>query len=477
MEKLALLTGAYEARSVIAAAQRCVNLYSEKDPEDEEAKVTYYPTPGLVQLAVPAVVGAGRCLYTTTTEDLLAVIGSGVYQVSSTWALTLLGTIGTSIGPVKMCDNGQTVFIVDGSPSGYLIDLATMTFSPLLDGSGVFRGGTVAVCIDTFTLFDNPAPNSQEFYSTLSETSAFDGTYYALKNGSPDPLMTLAVKRHEIWLIGSKSTEIWYNVGGTAFPFQRLAGTFFDIGTCAKYSVAQNSTGLFWLSKNALGQLLALNVGNGNYEAVKISTYALENEWQTYDTVEDAWAFTYQQAGHVFYVLTFPTQDVTWVFDVSERHWHQRASLDGLGAEHRWRAADHALAYGTHVVIDYANGALYSLDLEIYDEVGAPVKRIRSFPHTRNNNKRVFYDAFVADMAVGAWDSAVEPTVQLRWSDTKGATWNQPVAQTMGRGGEYYTNIQWSRLGMARDRVFELSWTAPVKTALNGAYVGVGVEA
>jgi hypothetical protein len=41
----------------------------------------------------------------------------------------------------------------------------------------------------------------------------------------------------------------------------------------------------------------------------------------------------------------------------------------------------------------------------------------------------------------------------------------------MGRGGEYDTSIVWWRLGMARDRVFELSWSAPIRTALNGAFV------
>jgi hypothetical protein len=63
--------------------------------------------------------------------------------------------------------------------------------------------------------------------------------------------------------------------------------------------------------------------------------------------------------------------------------------------------------------------------------------------------------------------------VRLRWSDDRGRSWGNAVANTLGKAGEYLTSIQWQRLGYARDRVFELSWSAPVRTALNGAWVDV----
>ena len=34
MTKIALTQGAYEARSAIADAQKCINLYAEKNPKD-----------------------------------------------------------------------------------------------------------------------------------------------------------------------------------------------------------------------------------------------------------------------------------------------------------------------------------------------------------------------------------------------------------------------------------------------------------
>jgi hypothetical protein len=91
-----------------------------------------------------------------------------------------------------------------------------------------------------------------------------------------------------------------------------------------------------------------------------------------------------------------------------------------------------------------------------------------------NDSNRQIYPSFTADMEVGNSSETLVgegPMVYLRWSDSRGKTWGNPVGQTLGSSGEYLTSIQWNRLGMARDRVFELFWSAPVKTALNGAFI------
>jgi hypothetical protein len=64
-----------------------------------------------------------------------------------------------------------------------------------------------------------------------------------------------------------------------------------------------------------------------------------------------------------------------------------------------------------------------------------------------------------------------DPVVNLSWSDNRGVTFGNKVPQTLGRQGEYLAQPSWNRLGMARDRVFKLEWSANMKTALNGAWV------
>ena len=65
-----------------------------------------------------------------------------------------------------------------------------------------------------------------------------------------------------------------------------------------------------------------------------------------------------------------------------------------------------------------------------------------------------------------------DPEVMLRWSDDGGHTWSNYHTSPVGKIGQYYHRTFFRRLGMTlklRDRVYELSMTDPVKTAIMGA--------
>ncbi len=66
---------------------------------------------------------------------------------------------------------------------------------------------------------------------------------------------------------------------------------------------------------------------------------------------------------------------------------------------------------------------------------------------------------------------AAENKVYLAWSDDRGHSFGNPVGAALGNGGEYRTSLQWQRLGMARDRVFQIQWSCPNATALLGAWI------
>jgi len=59
----------------------------------------------------------------------------------------------------------------------------------------------------------------------------------------------------------------------------------------------------------------------------------------------------------------------------------------------------------------------------------------------------------------------------LDWSDDRAHSFGSPVGQPMGALGEYRTFVQWQRLGVARDRVWRLTWSCPRPTALQGAWI------
>jgi hypothetical protein len=61
------------------------------------------------------------------------------------------------------------------------------------------------------------------------------------------------------------------------------------------------------------------------------------------------------------------------------------------------------------------------------------------------------------------------PVMQLRWSDDGGHTWSNGHDMQLGAMGKYRYRAYRTRLGISRDRVYEVSLTDPVKLAILGA--------
>jgi hypothetical protein len=477
-----LIGGYYQARSTLANAQRCLNLYPEINPKDSPTPVTDFPTPGLTLLRQGPFQLPWRGLYTATNGVLYGVLGGTVYLVNTDWSLTQLGIIPTKFTPVSMVDNGTVLVLVDGSNSGWSVTLVNNAFATITAAN--FQGGDVVTYIDTFFIFN--IPGTKQFYTSLSGTLTFDPTYVGAKVSFADPLVTLAAMHDELWLLGSQTTEIWGNAGISGQPFQKLSGVFIQHGIVAKYSSARYNLQLFWLSQDEKGSALVL-MGT-NYQVKNITTPAVADQLRQYPSVADAIGMTYQQGAHVFYIISFPTANKTWVYDLSTDLWHERAYIDLNGAEGRIRANCTAFAYGRNVCGDWQNGNLYAFDLENGTDNGQPIARRRGFPHAVKDGHLVFHSQFIAYMDTGTAlagvgeptqapdnagvnDPALEPEVSIRWSDDGGKSWGEPITVSMGASGEYSHNISIRDLGQSRDRVYEIFWSDFAPAALNGAWV------
>lgn len=473
-DRLPLLGGAYEARSVIANAQRCVNLYPEINPaaNDPPTPVTHYLTPGLTTLVTPGGVGCVRGLYRATLGQLYAVVNDSIFFIDNTFTAHLIGGLVAGTTPVTMFDNGIIVVLVDGTAAGYWWALGSLVLNVIADPA--FYGADWVDYLDGFFIFNRPGTN--QFYISPNfwdGTTPFDGLDIASKIGGPDPIIGLAVIHRELWLIGQLTSEVWYNTGGQDFPFERMPGVFVDHGMLRGHSLAKADESLFWLGRNRQGQCIVFQ--GTNYVATRISTHAIEQDFQTYAVVNDAVAFTYQQDGHTFYVLTFPSADKTWVYDLATQQWHERVWTDGSGVEHRIRPNCAAAAFNVVVVGDWQNGKIYQYDLAAFTDAGDPIVRRRGFPHVVKNGKRFSHDAVILDMEVGTplAVTGAGPDVMLRWSDTRGATWGDTVPINMGFGatGQYDRSLILRNLGLARDRVYEVYWSFPYQTALQGMWL------
>ncbi len=399
MTRVPLSGGAYTAHSVVASAQRQLNLYSEPMPQQqtEPQPAALYPTAGTRLLGTMPKAPI-RGIREATNGNLYVVAGDALYSVGANWSSgSSLGSITPGLRtPVSMADNGLQMMLVDGTSAGWTVTLADNSFAAISDP--VFRGATRVDYSDTYFLFN--VPGTPQFQSSNSlAVTPFDPLWFANKEAVSDLLVTLVVAKREIWLLGQKTTEVWYNSGAPDFPWATQPNVLIDHGIAAPYSAAEADNAVLWLSRNRQGQ--GIVVEGAGYEVTRISSYAMEQAFRKYSRIDDAIGMTYQYDGHNFYHLTFPHQSKTWLYDKTTKLWSELCWLDSNGTEHRHRANCCAFARGLIVVGDWQSGNLYAIDPGVYTDCGKPIRRERGYPHLLADGKRVFYRQFLADMEAG----------------------------------------------------------------------------
>lgn len=462
--------GAYLSRSLNLDAQRCVNLFPVLG-ESGTAKTVHalFGTPGLRRLATLPGLGGLRALYVPTVGDAIAVRGADVYRITPDWTARHIGSIDGASTPVSIADDGNSAVLVTGV-YGYTLTLRTDVLTPIDDEA--FYGADYVAYTKTVFAFNRPA--TKQFYITTGSGVAFDALDFASATSNAEPIVRHIVNHEELLLFKQTTTEIWRAVVGGDFLFARDTNAAIEKGCEAKHSVVALDNTVYWLGGDAGGGGIVWKLDG--YTPVRVSHGGLEYAIQNYADTSDAIGYAYQQEGHTFYMLSFPSAGATWCFDVATGLWHERAYLDpATGRFDRHRGACHMYYAGVHVVGDWQDGRLYALDLDCYDDDGAPLVALRACPHVagaggnelRFNRIRIDTEAGVGLVA----GQGVDPVLMLRWSNDGGHTWTRHKNLTMGKLGERQHRVTVDRLGVARDRVFEVSISDPVKRVILGATV------
>jgi hypothetical protein len=301
----------------------------------------------------------------------------------------------------------------------------------------------------------------------------FPGAFFALKDSSTDNLITMYENNREAWMIGERTSEVWFNAGGANFAFSRIPGVGPQMGCAAVNSIARCGQQLAWLGRNEQGQNIV--VVTSDYTWSRISTHAIDHEIAQYPVVSDAIGYGYEEDGHLFYVLTFPTADKTWVFDFTSEFWHQRASYDPItGQFHRHRSNCYMDFGDVRLVGDYQTGQIHQMSRSFFTDAGAPLRRVRRTPHLwlKATRQRLFFSSLQIEFTPGVglqFGQGSTPQVMLRWSDDGGFTWSNEHWTSIGRAGQTKFRAIWRRLGYARDRVWEVNFTDPVQCDIIGA--------
>ena len=409
------------------------------------------------------------CIFTgsiATTTLTVTSIASGSLSLGQTIQGTGV-TAGTIITALDTGTGGVGDYDVNKSQTVSSATLYALNWTVIPSTDGAFEGGSSVDIVDNYFVYNDP--NTQQYAATDLLSPITNPLSFASKDGAPDDLVSLIVDHREVYLLGEQSSEVWVDVGAQPFPFQRIPGTSTQHGIAAKHSMARVGNSFAYVSRNNRGQAMIVQM-NG-YSPQRISTHAVENTLVN-QYIDDAVAWTYQLEGHECYVVSFPTLNLTWVYDVATNMWHKWLYTNNLNQYERHRGNCCAVFQGKVLVGDYDNGQIYQLDPNNYTDNGQKVRRLRRCPHIVTDLQRQFFDELQIQFQPGVglqMGTGENPQAMLRWSNDGGSTWSNEYWVTIGKVGRYLNRAIWRRLGWSRDRIFEVVVTDPVKAVIVSA--------
>ena len=463
-------SGTYQSRSPTLDAEYAINLFPITIESQANAKQkALMGTPGLRKLFEVSSVSC-RGIF---SEDgvTVAVIGGTVYTFDLTIpSATSLGSLTDDGLPVSFASNGRggEQLAICGGGEVKVIDLTTMTL-----GSAVTLPLTNAPSmidfIDGYGLVLE-ADTVKVYFSALEDLESWDALDFFARNQTSDNFVALKVVRDRIWVMGSETTEIYYDSGAADVPFVPYPGAILYEGIVGAWAWASDGESLFWLAQNNQGRAYMVQAQPG--QSKHISTDAIDFALAQAPRLEDTETLAYAQEGHMHLTWIVPTacncgRAYTW--DTKEQLWHERSSWDQTQAQfYRWRARGVASTDQGIIVGDYADGNVYALDLDTFTENGALIRRVRRAPYASSENQIGFLDQIELGAQVGIGLSSGQgssPTVMARVSRDGNQTWTPYLTASLGRIGEYTNRVTWRHLGRVRmDRFgFEVSITDPVR--------------
>lgn len=449
-----------KGKSATVTAQGHVNLYAEIQQDVDKARLVFYGTPGTTlrtsfgDTPVRGWIAVGDLFY--------AVHRGTLYSVNNAGTKTSRGTLNTTTGRVSMAYDGAVILIVDGT-NGYTYTIASTTFAQISDGDFP-NGANTCDWLDGQFIVDDGS--GDQFFISPDGTN-WDALDFATAESQPDGIVRVFSDNGEVLLFGETTTEPWGNVGGQDFPFQPIKGSIIEFGLAARWSLTKYNSGIAALMKNKNGQVQVMFIRG--YTPQPISTQEMDSIINGYSSVSDATAYAYMLGGHPMYQINFPTPGESWLYDASTGMW-SRLQYGLNGGRHR---GEMALDYLNKTIIaDYENGDIFNIDPDVYTDNGVAIASEITGKHFFNENRRVIVDELFIDMETGvglASGQGSDPQAMLTVSRDGGRTFGNELWTTIGAVGAYTARVVWRRLGLARDWVFRVRITDPVKRVITFA--------
>ncbi len=368
-------------------------------------------------------------------------------------------------------------------------------------------------------LLCNNVGTGQMHYSDLNNSISWSALSFVNAESMPDNILSINTAWREILLLGESSAEIFWDDGTN--PFSRLEGAYTERGCSAAYSTAFFDNTWQWLDHTRRFVRI-----DGRVPQV-IST-PFDKTIQGLSTISDAMSDILEVDGRTFWIISFPTDEKTYVYDYALKLWYEWSYWDTVGAVYqRWlgNCVCYAKGWNKHLVGSRIDGKIYTASTSVYTDNGNTIRTLRRTAHVdydtmaRKRSNALYSrvkrgtgistasevtgtDATIytckishtaaalnrpitgADYATywvaggatgGAWVSGTDytgqtPYIIVRWNDDGKDSWSNDHQINFGRvGDKKIVDSSLKRLGIYQTRQWEFILTDPVPLVLADA--------
>ena len=447
---------------------RLVNAILEQLPD---GRVIRKRAPGLVQFTTSASASI-HCRGMLSVDDAtLLILYDGVLEVCDA------AGVSTALGPLVGSDVATMARNLK-TPTPDIVIVADNLAYEATTGSAPIPytdatiGNPNSVCYgDGYFFFTYPNGECQA--SALNGT-ALNPLDAIQVNSSPSQLLRGVYFAQTLFLFTEETIEAWTDTANpTGFPFSRVSVIkrgLIHHAAIAGYEAKFTST-LIFVGNDDIVYLLR------GYEPVRISTSDIERRISNLADKTTLRACVYMSEGHAIWQLT--SSDFTLCYDITNSYWLER---DSLGQSFS-RIEVGVYAFGGWLVGDHATGLVGRVSANAFSEYGQtltytvqslPVDKFPAYTIVRRADFNFIVGVGLApttDPADPVTDYAVDPQVNISWSDDGGASFTMPLLRSLGKIGDNIQSVTVLRSGQAKryGRVWRVSVSDPVYVGLFAA--------
>jgi len=371
------------------------------------------------------------------------VMGTKLVQFNNLGAYSVLGDVGGS-GQVTL-DYSFDRLAIASSGSLYYWDNSVLTQVTDPD---------LGVCLDVIWVdgYFMSTDGQYLIVTELTDPTIVNPLKYGSSETDPDPIVGLIKLRNEVYALNRYTIEVFNNVGGDFFPFQRIEGAQMMRG-----AIGTNCAAMFMEQIAFMGggrnESVSIWIGS-NGQTSKLSTREIEQILSGYSESDLSNSVMEVRVIDSHQLLYIHLTDRTLVFDgAASRDTGQLVwfTLDsGITTPAKYKARNFVRVHDKWICGDPSGSRIGYLDSGLSSHYGSVIGWEFGTQIIYNGSKGAIFHELELVCLTGRVELGADPVIWTSYS-TDGENWSMEKSRTAGKRGQRNKRINWLSQGYMKN--------------------------